>query len=859
MDVSPDGTQAVMADQAGFLCVFDPRTNEHITTVSTGQVKAFLTAAYSPDGRKVAAGTMNGSIVIYDTSDYSKAPVNIYNGATMHYCLTFTADGNYLIAGGFNGGAQSLSNPINSSVTEAHYIRVFDAADGSVVQELFLGSDPLSACLSPDGSKLAVTTTSAGVFIFNVSDWSEYAHFTTEHVNTINFCRFAPDGSVLASSDEAGEVVLWDVETKTAISRLDTVNESSVRRFGFSPDGSFIVTTSCDGAARIYSASSGRCVSLLGGFGAMIYDAAFSPDGRYVAAASFDHTVKLYYSDGTYAATLLQPEGLDSEGFITSNLCFTPDGKYLLCSNASAPTSINRWEMPRSVDRSALISAIEAYGANDEKLVAAKRVCAMKYASPETVAEAVALLTGADVPVSFGTVEASADGENYGASVNVNKGGWIRMRAGVSRFAEGVSALITGSEGKYAEYPLDSVKICYTDGENGYDTVTLRTYIEQSGEYEIKLVNAHTGEVSDAVSVTVSDVETTRDFNYVIEGDGVTVTGPKTGATYVNIPDYIDGYPVTKIGDYAFSGYGQKVPNMRLRLPSTLKTIGSYAFYECSSLETLELPEGLQSINSYAFGRCLSLSCVDIPDSVTSLSAYAFYYVRGPRYIRFGGGLKSIPGNINYMGVSNRCFIFNEGVKTISNGVSSIAKLIERVYVPRSVTSINAYFINGMLGTVKLYGYPGTAAETFANGNARFEFVPLAAPVIAGVEEGKTYDLYDGPIAASWEDGHVAYLNGAPYYSGRPITEPGEYTLKVINGYDEFTTEVSFTVTDTTPVKGDADFDGVLTVSDVLRVLRAAAKLTECDEKSVYAMDFDLDGEVTVADAIAVLRKVIGR
>ena len=172
MAVSPDGTQAVMADQAGFLCVFDPRTNEHIETVSTGQIKAFLTAAYSPDGRKVAAGTMNGSIVIFDASDYSKAPVKIYNGATIHYCLAFTKDGDQLVAGGFNGGAQSLSNPINSSVSEAHYIRVFSASDGSVVKELFLGSDPLSACLSPDGSKLAVTTTSAGVFVFNTSDWS---------------------------------------------------------------------------------------------------------------------------------------------------------------------------------------------------------------------------------------------------------------------------------------------------------------------------------------------------------------------------------------------------------------------------------------------------------------------------------------------------------------------------------------------------------------------------------------------------------------------------------------------------------------------------------------------------------------
>ena len=856
--VSPDGTQAVTADQAGFLCFFDPRTNEHLQTVSTGQVKAFLTAAYSPDGRKVAAGTMNGSIVILDASDYSKAQVKIYNGATMHYCLAFTADGRYLVAGGFNGGAQSLSNPINSSVSEAHYIRVFDSENGSVVNELFLGSDPLSACLSPDGSKLAVTTTSAGVFVFNVSDWSEYAHFTAEHVNTINFCRFSCDGAVLASSDEAGEVVLWDVEAKEAIRRLDTVNESSVRRFDFSPDGRYIVTTSCEGAARIYSAESGRCVSVLGGFGAMIYDAAFSPDGRFVAAASFDHSVKLYYADGTYVATLLQPEGLDSEGFITSNLCFTPDGRYLICSNASAPTSINRWEMPRAVDKSALKAAIDACGEQSENYENAKRVFAMKYASPESVAEATAALTGDGASASFGAVSVSADGETFSGSAAVNKGGWIRLRAEVSRFAGAVSLVITGAEGKYAEYPLDVVKTGFEPGDGVYDTFILRTYIDESGDYGIRLVNAHTSESSAAVSVAVSEVETTRDFNYVIEGDGVTVTGPKTGALFVNIPDYIDGYPVTGIGDYAFSGYGQKVAGMKLRLPSTLRTIGAYAFYECSSLENVELPDGLQTIGSYAFGRCLSLSCVDIPDSVTSIAAYAFYYVRGPRYIRFGGGVSSVPAYVNYMGVSNRCMIFNEGVKTLSSGISSNAKLMERVYIPRSATNISTSFINGMLGTVKIYGYPGTAAETFANNSSRFEFVPLAAPVIDGVEDGATYDLYDGQVAAGWEDGHVAYLNGEFYYSGLPITEPGEYTLKVVNGYDEFTTEVNFTVVDTTPVKGDADGDGEVTVSDALLTLRAAARLFAPPEKVAAAVDLDGDGELTVADALAVLRIAVG-
>ncbi|MBR5942456.1 MAG: dockerin type I repeat-containing protein, partial [Clostridia bacterium] len=207
--------------------------------------------------------------------------------------------------------------------------------------------------------------------------------------------------------------------------------------------------------------------------------------------------------------------------------------------------------------------------------------------------------------------------------------------------------------------------------------------------------------------------------------------------------------------------------------------------------------------------------------------------------------------------IGNRCFIFAEGVEKINSNVSNSAYLLERVYIPRSATTVNASCLRSPYYHVKVYGYPGTAAETYAATSDKLEFVPLAAPVISGVEEGKTYDLYDGVVSASWDDGHIAYLNGEIYDAGTPITEPGDYTLKVINGYDEFTTEVGFTITDTTPMKGDADGDGILTVSDALRVLRAAAGLIECDDKLTYAMDYDADGSITVTDALAILRKAL--
>ena len=61
-------------------------------------------------------------------------------------------------------------------------------------------------------------------------------------------------------------------------------------------------------------------------------------------------------------------------------------------------------------------------------------------------------------------------------------------------------------------------------------------------------------------------------------------------------------------------------------IPEGVTSIGSYAFYNCSSLETVGFKENstLTSIGEEAFYRCNSLTSITIPDSVTSIERFAF-------------------------------------------------------------------------------------------------------------------------------------------------------------------------------------------------------------------------------------------
>lgn len=59
-------------------------------------------------------------------------------------------------------------------------------------------------------------------------------------------------------------------------------------------------------------------------------------------------------------------------------------------------------------------------------------------------------------------------------------------------------------------------------------------------------------------------------------------------------------------------------------LPSSLKRIGSYAFYDCEQLESVNLPEGLERIDDRAFGWCAVLDIGDLPETIKYIGSSAF-------------------------------------------------------------------------------------------------------------------------------------------------------------------------------------------------------------------------------------------
>ena len=95
---------------------------------------------------------------------------------------------------------------------------------------------------------------------------------------------------------------------------------------------------------------------------------------------------------------------------------------------------------------------------------------------------------------------------------------------------------------------------------------------------------------------------------------------------------------ITRIGKYAFWGLSSNYSNLTVSVtfPDTLKSIGSYAFADCTAMDgtSLFLPEGLETVEAHAFDGAFdnyyaqsssSKLVLILPDSLTEIGEKAFY------------------------------------------------------------------------------------------------------------------------------------------------------------------------------------------------------------------------------------------
>lgn len=141
-------------------------------------------------------------------------------------------------------------------------------------------------------------------------------------------------------------------------------------------------------------------------------------------------------------------------------------------------------------------------------------------------------------------------------------------------------------------------------------------------------------------------------------------------------------YRVTSIGSDAFYDCSSLT---YITIPASVTSIGIAAFSGCTSLTDITIPESVTNIRNAAFSGCTSLASITIPKSVTYIGDATF---------RGCSGLTSIKvktGNIEYNS-RNNC---NAIIKTTTNTLIAGCR---NTIIPNSVTCISNFAFSGCTG-----------------------------------------------------------------------------------------------------------------------------------------------------------------
>ncbi|HEY4032635.1 MAG TPA: protein kinase [Ktedonobacteraceae bacterium] len=282
-----------------------------------GHSNAVASVAWSPDGKRIASGSTDGTVQVWNAADGSNAYT--YKGhSDVVWSVAWSPDGKHIASGSWDKTVQ-----------------VWTAADGSNIYTYKGHSSSVeSVAWSPEGKHVASGSDDNTVQVWTAADGRNIYTYKG-HSSSVYSVAWSPDDKRIASGSNDGTVQVWNATDGSNVYTYKGHNNNRVYSVAWSPDGQCIASGSADKTAQVWNATDGRNVYTYKGHNNWVYSVAWSPDSKRIASGSEDQTVQVWNAaDGSSVYTYHRHSDT------VESVAWSPDGKRIASGSGDGTTQV---------------------------------------------------------------------------------------------------------------------------------------------------------------------------------------------------------------------------------------------------------------------------------------------------------------------------------------------------------------------------------------------------------------------------------------------------------------------------------------------------------------------------------------
>ena len=329
---SPDGKTIASGACDHTIVVWDALAGKKLRSLK-GHTDGVLSVAFSPDGKVLASGGLDQSIKLWDPES-GKQTRSFDPHIREIWSIALSPNGNVIAEGRSDGS-----------------VKVWDTRTHTRLRSFKGHARRISAlAFSPDGralasggadNKIKLWNIATGKLIFTVMPNVDPDKCWSEICPRLTSIAFNPNGRLIASGGRSGQggdfpITLWDARTGKKLRSLSEGSNASYERVVFSPDGKMILATSESNTVSLWNVLTGKLINSfeVADTGALTV----SPDGTVIAVEGEDHSVTLLsVKTGELVRSF---EGHDDK---VTSVAYSPDGKSII--SGSSDMTIKLWDV----------------------------------------------------------------------------------------------------------------------------------------------------------------------------------------------------------------------------------------------------------------------------------------------------------------------------------------------------------------------------------------------------------------------------------------------------------------------------------------------------------------------------------